>query len=200
MKLFFATAAALAFASVAALGSAPSAAADGIGKFSLLKEPKPVPQVEFLDAEERKIGLEAFRGKIVVLNLWATWCAPCREEMPSLDRLQAKLGGPDLEVVALSVDRGGLAKSKAFLDQLGATNLRLYGDPSMKVLRLLGVPGLPVTIVIDREGRELGRLLGTAEWDGPAALGMLRRFMGQGVLPGAKTTGALPPLQPTDRT
>jgi thiol-disulfide isomerase/thioredoxin len=189
MKLVFATVAALALASVAALGPAPSAAADGIGKFSLLKEPKPVPQVEFLDAEERKIGLDAFRGKVVVLNLWATWCAPCREEMPSLDRLQATLGGQDLEVVAISVDRGGLPKSKAFLDQLGAKNLKLFGDPSMKILRQLGVPGLPVTIVIDREGREIGRLLGTADWDGPAALGMLRRFMNQHASPAAKTTG-----------
>lgn len=164
----------------AALGPSLVSAADGIGKFSVLKEPKPAPKLEFVDAGENRLGLEDFRGKIVVLNLWATWCAPCREEMPSLDRLQAKLGGPDMEVVAISVDRAGLAKSRAFLDDIGAKNLKLYADPSMKILRVLGAVGLPVTIVFDREGREIGRLLGTAEWDGPAAVAMIRAFMAKG--------------------
>jgi len=169
-----------AFAAGAALGPSRALASDGIGKFSVLKEPKPAPKLEFLDANEAKIGLENFRGKVVVMNLWATWCAPCREEMPSLDKLQARLGGPDMEVVAISVDRAGLTKSKAFLDDIGAKSLALYADPSMKILRLLGVPGLPVTIVFDREGRELGRLLGTAEWDGPGAVALIRAFMAKG--------------------
>lgn len=168
------------FAALAALSPLLSAAADGIGKFSVLKEPRPVPPIEFVDRDDKKVGLESLRGKTVVLNLWATWCAPCREEMPSLDRLQAKLGGSDFEVVAISVDRAGLAKSKAFLDDLGAKNLALYADPSMKVLRALGVPGLPVTLVIDRDGREIGRLLGPAEWDSPSALTMLRAIIAKG--------------------
>lgn len=165
-----------------------AAATDGIGKFSVLKEPKPAPKLEFVDAGDNKLGLEAFRGKIVVLNLWATWCAPCREEMPSLDRLQAKLGGADLAVVAISVDRAGLAKSKSFLDEIGAKTLALYADPSMKILRSLGVPGLPVTVVFDREGREIGRLLGPAEWDGPTALAMMRAFIAKGASEKSATT------------
>lgn len=169
-----------AFAAGTALGPSRALASDGIGKFSALKEPRPAPKLEFLDANEAKIGLENFRGKVVVMNLWATWCAPCREEMPSLDKLQARLGGPDMEVVAVSVDRAGLTKSKAFLDDIGAKSLALYADPSMKILRLLGVPGLPATIVFDREGRELGRLLGTAEWDGPGAVALIRAFMAKG--------------------
>ena len=113
-----------------------------------------------------------------MLNLWATWCAPCRREMPSLDRLQAKYGGDGLEVIALSLDRGDIAKVRAFFDELAISNLAIYQDPKGRAGRELAAPGLPTTVVIDRAGQEVGRLLGPAEWDSPEALAVIEALMG----------------------
>jgi thiol-disulfide isomerase/thioredoxin len=140
-------------------------------------EPKPVPELTFLDAEGNEVSLTDFRGEVVVLNLWATWCAPCRREMPSLDRLQAKLGGDDLEVIALSLDRGDVTKVRAFFDELGISHLTVYQDPEARAGRELGAPGLPTTIVIDRTGQEVGRLLGPAEWDSEEALSVIKALL-----------------------
>jgi thiol-disulfide isomerase/thioredoxin len=101
----------------------------------------------------------------VLLNLWATWCAPCREEMPSLDRLQKDLGSDKFEVVALSLDRKGAEASQKFLDETKVSSLKLYVDASAKQGTTLKIVGMPTTILIDKEGRELGRLAGPAEWD-----------------------------------
>lgn len=125
-----------------------------------------VPEVAFLDADGNERSLEDFQGRVVVLNLWATWCAPCRKEMPSLDRLQASLGSDEFEVVALAVDRGDLSKVLNFYDEIGIENLAIYHDSSAKAGRTLRAPGLPTTLIIDREGKEVGRVLGDAEWDG----------------------------------
>jgi thiol-disulfide isomerase/thioredoxin len=136
--------------------------------------PKPIPELHFQDLAGNETGLDAFRGEVVVLNLWATWCAPCREEMPSLDRLQAERGGENLEVVALSLDRGeSLDKIRQFYDEVGIEHLALYRDPKAAVSRAFRAPGLPTTIVIDAKGREVGRVLGAAEWDGDDAIALL---------------------------
>lgn len=146
--------------------------------FAPADPPEPVPEIEFLDAEGDAMTLEDFRGRMVVLNLWATWCAPCRREMPSLDRLQARLGGDQLEVVALSQDRGdSLEKIREFYDEVGVRHLAIYRDPQASVARALRAPGLPTTIVIDADGREVGRVLGDAEWDSDAAVELLEGFM-----------------------
>jgi thiol-disulfide isomerase/thioredoxin len=136
--------------------------------------PKPVPELTFLDEAGNEVTLADFAGDVVVLNLWATWCAPCRREMPSLDRLQAALGEDGLRVIALSLDRGDVAKVRAFFEELEIANLAIYQDPQARAGRELGAPGLPTTIVIDRAGQEVGRLLGPAEWDSEAALALLR--------------------------
>jgi thiol-disulfide isomerase/thioredoxin len=120
------------------------------------------------------IGLADFRGKVVLLNIWATWCAPCRREMPTLERLQAELGGPDFEVVALSIDRKGISVVKEFYDELGLRELGMYVDTSAKASRELGALGVPTTLLIDREGNEIGRLLGPAEWDSPEMVDFIR--------------------------
>ena len=110
-----------------------------------------------------------WRGKVVLLNLWATWCAPCRKEMPSLDRLQAELGSDKFEVVAVSVDKTGIDGAKKFLDQIKVEKLGVYADPSVRLGSALKAIGMPSTVLIDREGREIGRLVGPAEWDSDEA-------------------------------
>jgi thiol-disulfide isomerase/thioredoxin len=140
-------------------------------------EPKPVPELSFQDAQGNQLSLADFRGQVVVLNLWATWCAPCRREMPSLDRLQAEHGGDRLHVLPLSIDRGGLEQIEAFYDEVGIQHLKIYRDPKAAASRALGAFGLPTTVVIDRDGREVGRVLGPDEWDSDEAVAVLRALM-----------------------
>ena len=142
--------------------------------FILHPEPKPVPEIQFQDGEGRNLTLAAFRGKVVLLNIWATWCGPCRTEMPTLDRLQAKLGGPDFEVLALSIDRDGVPAITKFFDEVGVRHLAMYLDSSTKAAPALGAVGLPTTLLIDRDGREIGRLVGPAEWDSPEMVEFIR--------------------------
>ena len=153
-------------------------AAEVFGNFTLFDQPRPVPEVRFADGVGRPRALSEFRGKVVLLNLWATWCAPCRREMPTLDRLQAMLGGDDFQVLALAVDRGGIEKVSAFLEELGLRHLEAYVDPSTRAMRALGAFGLPTTLLIDEAGNEIGRLVGPAEWDSAEALALIRRAIG----------------------
>ena len=139
-------------------------------KLTLSAERKPVALAEVLDPKDQTVTLEAFRGRVVLLNLWATWCVPCREEMPALNRLQDKRGSKDFTVLTVAQDRSGRAKVEAFLAQIGAGKLEPYLDTSMKSGRAWGAYGLPMTLLLDRQGREIGRLVGIAEWDGPDAL------------------------------
>jgi thiol-disulfide isomerase/thioredoxin len=136
----------------------------------LLRQPRSLPDIGFADGDGRPTRLSNFRGKVILLNIWATWCVPCRKEMPALDRLQASLGGPDFEVLALSVDRDGLPAAKAFYLQTGIRQLRVYIDQSGQALSDLGATAIPTTLLIDRHGNEIGRKIGPAEWDGPALI------------------------------
>ena len=136
-----------------------------ISTFVRKATPEPLPDLTFQNGEGQTVTLSSFRGRVVLLNLWATWCIPCRKEMPALDRLQADMGSPDFEVVALSIDRSGIAGARKFLDSIGVAKLQLYVDPSAKLANELKAVGLPSTLLIDREGREIGRLIGPAEWD-----------------------------------
>ena len=132
--------------------------------FVFKKTPEPLPEVSFTDASGKAMTLAAFKGKTVLLNLWATWCAPCRKEMPDLDRLQKELGSDRFEVVALSVDRQGVEAARKFLDGIKVENLKLYIDPTARAATTLRAVGMPTTILINAEGREVGRLVGPAEW------------------------------------
>ena len=135
---------------------------------------EPLSNASFQNASGQPVSLETFRGRVVLLNLWATWCLPCRKEMPALDRLQAALGGPDFEVVALSVDRGGSGPSRKFLENTGVAKLALYVDPTAKLANEFKAVGLPTTVLIGRDGREIGRLLGPAAWDGEDATRLVK--------------------------
>ncbi|MEM7687256.1 MAG: TlpA disulfide reductase family protein, partial [Pseudomonadota bacterium] len=118
-----------------------------------------------------------YEGKVVVLNFWATWCPPCRAEMPSIDRLSADMAGPDVEVLALSTDRFDVERVVAFFDEIEVETLRVLQDRRGKVARKAGVLGLPVTVILDREGREIARLQGEAEWDSPEVKAILTRIV-----------------------
>ncbi len=137
--------------------------------------PKPLPTFAFTDEGGHRQSLADFQGRAVALNLWATWCVPCREEMPSLDRLQAKLGGARFEVVAVSIDRQGAAVVRAFYENLGLQSLAIHLDLSGKAPSVLGIDGVPATVLIDAQGREIGLKLGALEWDSQAVIDLLRR-------------------------
>ena len=129
--------------------------------------PREMLSPPFVDGKGRDLTLANFKGRVVLLNIWATWCGPCREEMPTLNDLQARLGSKDFEVVALSIDRAGPEPVRAFFAELNLSSLRLYIDETGVSARAAGVIGLPTTLLIDRQGRELGRLVGPAEWNAP---------------------------------
>ena len=135
--------------------------------FALHDTPQPVINVRFETEDGSRGDMEDFRGKVILVNVWATWCVPCREEMPTLDALQAELGGDRFEVVALSIDRAGSPVVRRFYDEIGVNNLKMYVDKTMLSMTALRTVGLPTTILIDAQGRELGRLVGPAEWDDP---------------------------------
>lgn len=155
----------------------PVLAADAPQKFAVHPEPKPVPEIQFQDSEGKDLTLADFRGKLVLLNIWATWCVPCRREMPTLDRLQAQLGGPDFQVLALSIDRGGFEAITKFYAEVGVKHLAMYLDSSSQAASTLGAVGLPTTLLIDRDGNEIGRLVGPAEWDSPDMIAFIRGYL-----------------------
>lgn len=141
----------------------------------LHETPQAVSELSFVDSDGRKMSLADFRDRTILLNIWATWCVPCREEMPALDRLQATLGGSDFEVVPLSIDRDGLPKVKAFYEELNLEALGIYVDASGKAAYRLNTVGIPTTLLINPEGLETGRLVGPAEWDSPELVNLIQQ-------------------------
>ena len=154
----------------------PASAVEPPHKFAVHDAPVTLPEISFEDADGQPRTLAEFSGKVVLLNIWATWCVPCRNEMPTLDRLQAEVGGLGFEVVALSIDRSPDVV-KQFFTEIGIAHLTLNIDKSSKAMFALGVFGLPTTLLIDRKGKEVGRLIGPAEWDAPDMVAFIRRHV-----------------------
>jgi thiol-disulfide isomerase/thioredoxin len=149
--------------------------------FVFKKQPMPVANPPTFNGPDGKaMKLSDLKGKVVLLNLWATWCAPCRKEMPFLDKLQAELGSDQFEVVALSVDRGDPDKARKFLEEVGATSLKFYHDPTAQAGFSLMAIGMPTTLLFDREGREIGRLVGPAEWHSDDAKALIKAAIAAG--------------------
>jgi thiol-disulfide isomerase/thioredoxin len=149
---------------------------------ALAVNPRLPPQMSFKSADGQQLTLANFKGRALALNLWATWCVPCRAEMPALDRLEAKAGGPGFEVVAVNVDTARLERPAAFLNEIGVKSLKRYADPSgdaFESLRLAGVAlGLPTTLLIDAQGCALGVVAGPANWDSQDALAAVKALGG----------------------
>lgn len=143
--------------------------------FLIWESPRNLPELAFEDKDGRPLTLADFKGQAILLNIWATWCAPCREEMPTLDSLQAQLGGEHFEVVALSVDHAGIRVVEKFYQETDVQHLRKYIDTSTLATSALGIEGVPTTLLIDHDGREIGRLVGAAEWDSPAMVDLMTR-------------------------
>ena len=139
-----------------------------IAALAMAQTPFHVPPLGFKDAEGHDRTLADWRGRTVLLNLWATWCVPCRREMPALDALQAKLGGPKFQVVAVNIDTRDPAKPLAFLKQIGVTHLAYFTDESAQVFEDLKSAGkafgMPTTLIVDPKGCEIGDMAGPAEW------------------------------------
>lgn len=136
-------------------------------KLILHEAPAPVPEVELLDAADAPRSLAEFRGRWVVLNFWATWCAPCRHEMPALDRLQAAL--PGIAVVPVATGRNSVIGIERFFAEEKIAHLPILRDPTSMLARNMGVMGLPVTVILNPDGAEVARLIGDAEWDSDSA-------------------------------
>lgn len=143
----------------------------------LHETPQALPDLSFQDETGKPLQLADWHGKIVLLNVWATWCGPCREEMPTLDRLQEKLGGERFDVLALSIDRGGVGVVQEFYNEIGLQHLQIRIDPTTRASRAMKVFGLPTTLLIGPDGKELGRKVGPAEWDAPEAITFFRAII-----------------------
>lgn len=161
---------------MAKLPDGPGSNPLSVGEMAMFvfKGPQSLPEFTFKNDAGADIALADWKGKVVLVNLWATWCAPCRKEMPDLDRLEAELGGADFEVVAISLDRGTDRKPREFLEEIGIKHLKLYHDPTARIGNKLQAIGLPATLLLDRDGNEIGRLVGPAKWDSPDALRLVR--------------------------
>lgn len=147
---------------------------------ALYTVPRPLPPLRFLDSEERETGLEAFRGRVVLFNFWATWCGPCVRELPSLLRLGKSFGEEDFALIALSEDRNGPQEVVPFLKKHGLAALPVFYDVDMAVSREIRVPHMPTTLLIDRQGRLAGRFEGAFDWNAPAAMKLVGELVDSG--------------------
>lgn len=153
-----------------------------IAALTLAAQPKPLPELSFDGPDGTKLSLADFKGRTVLFNLWATWCVPCRQEMPALDQLQGALSSPDFTVVAVNIDTARLDRPKAFLGEIGVKNLAFYTDHTARVFQTLKqegkVLGLPTSILIGKDGCEIGTLAGPAQWDSQDTVALIKALQG----------------------
>ena len=155
----------------------PLAAIAGPQGFNVHNAPQDMPEVRFVTEDGTRETLDAFHGKVILLNIWATWCPPCAKEMPTLDALQADLGSAKFEVVTLSIDTGGVPAVRRFFDRIGIKHLTLYVDQTSLAFTNLRIVGLPTTLIVDADGKELARLVGPATWNDPDMEAFLKTYI-----------------------
>ena len=141
--------------------------------------PAEVPDIAFSDLDGGEHRLADYKGTALLVNFWATWCAPCREEMPSLDKLAAERNGDDFQVLTIAAGRNPLPAIRKFFEETGVTDLPILLDARMQLARGFGVMAMPVSILIDAEGREVGRMIGDADWASPAALALVDQMLAE---------------------
>jgi thiol-disulfide isomerase/thioredoxin len=171
------------YLAAAALASAPASAADwsavealrdgDMKKLVFHESPEPLPEIDIVDEADAPRALSDYRGQWVVLNFWATWCAPCRKEMPTLAALQERFADAPVAVVTVATGRNSVQGIRRFFEEVGVDNLPQYRDPNQKLAREMAVLGLPITVIVDPEGREIARLRGDAHWDSDSAVAIL---------------------------
>ena len=155
--------------------AAADALRDGDMKKLNFSEAQPLPAIGLVGMDDAPRSLEEFRGKWVLVNFWATWCPPCREEMPALDRLQAAM--PEIAVVPVATGRNDPETITRFFNEAQIANLENLRDPTSDLAHAMGIMGLPVTVIVNPEGQEVARLIGDAHWDGPEAQAVLKALM-----------------------
>ena len=168
-----------------ALGANPAladvTAADALRAGDMKKlnfaEAQPIPDIGLVGMDDAPRSLSEFKGKWVLVNFWATWCPPCRKEMPSLGALQKDLGGDNFEVVTVATGRNAVPAIEEFFAEAGVTHLTALRDPKSALAREMAVAGLPVTVILNPEGQEVGRLIGDADWAGAEARAVLEALM-----------------------
>lgn len=160
-----------------ALKALDAAATGSVAAMRAAEKPISVAHIAFTGPDGKQMTLADYKGKTLLVNLWATWCAPCREEMPALDKLEAEKGGADFEVVAINIDTGSDDKPKGFLSEIGIKNLTLHRDASMASFNELKRKnlafGLPVTLLVDKNGCQIASMNGPAQWDGADAIKLI---------------------------
>ena len=175
-------------AAAIAIALAPGGAGAGMDEIAALREgtmkklvfhdsPKPAGDADYVTEDGGSASLSDHAGRYVLLNFWATWCAPCRKEMPGLDALQKEFGGEDFEVLTIATGRNPEGAMKKFFADVGVTSLPLHRDPKQKLARQMGVLGLPVTVLLDRDGQEIARMTGDAEWNGESGKAIIRALV-----------------------
>jgi len=150
---------------------------EGTMKKLVFQEPAAVSDAVFTDPDGGEYRLSDFEGKYALVNFWATWCAPCRKEMPMLSELQAEFGGERFEVVTIATGRNALPGIRKFFDEISVDNLPLYLDPRQKLAREMAVLGLPITVILDPDGREIARMRGDAEWNSESAKAIIKALI-----------------------
>lgn len=158
---------------------AKNSAATGpqLDKFITHAARKPLPELQVQSADGTKMRVGDVEGRLVLVNFWATWCAPCRKEMPQLDALAARYRDKEATIITLSVDRSGAAKGEKFLNDLAVKHVTRLYDPSYKSARAVALIGLPTTLLLDEEGMEIGRLAGEADWDSEQVHALLDYYL-----------------------
>src|SRR5215510_10337674 len=141
--------------------------------------PRRLTDFTFSDGSGRNLTLDHFRSTYILVNVWATWCTPCKEEMPALNRLALLFANKNIKIVPISIDVSGVLSVRSFYDRLGLNNLSIYVDPSKNVMDALGITGIPTTVLVGRDGREIGRMVGPAQWDMPESVKRITEIAGQ---------------------
>ena len=142
----------------------------------LIKNPKPYENIVFMDIKQKNVNLDDFKGKLIILNFWATWCAPCKEEMPSLDNLQSNTKLNNLKIFPINIGQEDISKSKFFFQELNIKNLNIYIDAPITLAKKFSLRGVPTTVILNKEGKEFARIMGSIDFNDEELINWLKFY------------------------